>query len=93
MIFRNMEALGLSDVRKVLKVGDTVSDIKEGKNAGMKAVGILEGSSVLGLSREEFDALSDEERATQLQRAEQIYQDAGADYVVRDIRGIVELVK
>ena len=35
MIFRNMEALGLSDVRRVMKVGDTVSDIKEGKNAGV----------------------------------------------------------
>ena len=34
MIFRNIEALGLKKVRRVLKVGDTVSDIKEGKNAG-----------------------------------------------------------
>ena len=50
MIFRNMEALGLSDVRRVMKVGDTVSDIKEGKNAGVYTVGILEGSSVMGLS-------------------------------------------
>ena len=31
MIFRNMEALNLMDVRRVIKVGDTVSDIREGK--------------------------------------------------------------
>ena len=31
MIYRNMEKLGIRDVRKVIKVGDTVSDIKEGK--------------------------------------------------------------
>ena len=31
MIFKNMMKLGLSDVRCVVKVGDTVSDIKEGK--------------------------------------------------------------
>ncbi len=35
MIFKNMEALKLQDVSRVMKVGDTVSDIKEGKNAGM----------------------------------------------------------
>ena len=64
MIFKNMEALGLSDVRKVIKVGDTVSDIKEGKNAGMEAVGILEGSSVLGLSKEEFDAFRRRKEST-----------------------------
>lgn len=31
MIFRNMQFLGLTDVRRVMKVGDTVSDIREGK--------------------------------------------------------------
>lgn len=34
MMFRNMEALGVTDARRVAKVGDTVSDIREGKNAG-----------------------------------------------------------
>lgn len=31
MIYRNMEKLGIMDVRKVIKVGDTVSDIKKEK--------------------------------------------------------------
>lgn len=30
MVFRNLEALGVRDVRNVVKVGDTVSDIREG---------------------------------------------------------------
>ena len=47
MIFRNMEKLELKDVSRVMKVGDTVSDILEGKNAGLVTVGILEGSSVM----------------------------------------------
>lgn len=42
MIFRNMEKLELKDVSRVMKVGDTVADILEGKNAGMVTVGILE---------------------------------------------------
>lgn len=57
MIFRNMEKLELKDVSRVMKVGDTVADILEGKNAGMVTVGILEGSSVMGLTQEEYEAL------------------------------------
>ena len=35
MIFANMQALGLTAVGNVVKVGDTISDIKEGVNAGV----------------------------------------------------------
>ena len=57
-----MEALGLQNVARVMKVGDTVADIKEGKNAGVVTVGIIEGSSVMGLTREEYEALSPQEK-------------------------------
>lgn len=93
MIFKNMEALGLMDVSRVMKVGDTVADIKEGKNAGLISVGILEGSSVMGLTKEEYEGLSADERAAMDAKAEKVYKDAGADYVIRDIRGVLELVK
>lgn len=92
MIFRNMEQLKLGDVRRIMKVGDTVADIKEGKNAGAVSVGILEGSSVIGLSQEEYEALSETEKQTACEKAEKIYREAGADYVVKDIRGILELL-
>ena len=62
MIFRNIEALGIKKVRRVLKVGDTISDIKEGKNAGVWSAGIVVGSSEMGLTQEEYEALSPEER-------------------------------
>lgn len=93
MIFRNMEKLELKDVSRVMKVGDTVSDILEGKNAGLVTVGILEGSSVMGLTQEEYEALSPEEREAADKKAEQIYLEAGADYVVRDVRGVLDLIK
>lgn len=92
MIFKNMEALKLQDVSRVMKVGDTVSDIKEGKNAGMVAVGIIEGSSVVGLTQAEYEGLSKEEKEAANQKAAEIYFAAGADYVVQDIRGVLELV-
>ena len=45
MIHRLMEQLGVQDVRKVAKVGDSVRDIEEGKNAGCGlVVGVLSGA-------------------------------------------------
>lgn len=92
MIFRNMETLELTDVRRVMKVGDTVSDIKEGKNAGVYTVGIIEGSSAMGLKEAEFEALSEEEKENICNLVRQNYLEAGADCVVQDIRGILELL-
>jgi phosphonatase-like hydrolase len=45
MVFRAMELCGLADVRKIVKIGDTPSDLSEGKNAGCKyTIGITNGS-------------------------------------------------
>ncbi|MCC9081251.1 hypothetical protein LOS23_11650 [Enterococcus faecium] len=44
-------------VDEVIKVGDTVSDIQEGKNAGVLTVGVIEGSSLMGISYDEYQKL------------------------------------
>ncbi len=45
MIFRAMEATGTLDVRHVLNVGDTVSDLQAARNAGVAvSVGVLSGA-------------------------------------------------
>jgi phosphonatase-like hydrolase len=45
MIFRAMETTGVSDVRRVMKVGDTAFDLMAGRNAGLLGVvGVLSGS-------------------------------------------------
>ena len=90
MIFRNMERLQIASVASVMKVGDTVSDIREGKNAGVFTVGILEGSSALGLSESEYRALPEGKKQELLKNAEDKFLRAGADAVVKDIRGILE---
>ncbi len=91
MIFKNMENLQLEKVSKVLKVGDTVSDIKEGKNAGVVTVGVIEGSSVMGLSLDEYQSLSKDEKTAICKKTADKFIEAGADYVVNDIRGILDL--
>jgi phosphonatase-like hydrolase len=45
MIFRAMEATGVTNVRRVIKVGDTALDLQAGMNAGVRGVvGVLTGS-------------------------------------------------
>jgi phosphonatase-like hydrolase len=45
MVFRAMELCGISDVRKIIKIGDTPSDLAEGKNAGCKlSLGVTNGT-------------------------------------------------
>lgn len=93
MVFKNMEALKVSSVKNVIKVGDTISDIKEGKNAGAFTVGLIEGSSEMGLTREEYLALEPQKREEMIQTVTERYLEAGADLVLQDIRGLLELVE
>lgn len=60
MLFECMRRLEVYPPRAVVKVGDTVVDMLEGKNAGAWSVGILTGSNLLGLSQEEYEALEPE---------------------------------
>ncbi len=92
MIFKNMEALGIKDVNSVMKVGDTATDIREGKNAGVLAVGIIEGSSAMGLTEEEYNALTDSEKEIQRARVIDIYKSAGADYIIDNMSDLCNLI-
>jgi phosphonatase-like hydrolase len=44
MIHHAMEATGVHDVRRVLAAGDTVVDVRAGRNAGVIAVGVCTGA-------------------------------------------------
>lgn len=93
MIYKNMETLNVRSVQNVIKVGDTVSDITEGRNAGAITVGVVEGSSIMGLSEEEFARLSLEEYKELYKKVECIYWQAGADYVIPNLGSLVPLVE
>lgn len=92
MIFRNMEALGLGDVRRVLKVGDTISDIQEGKCAGVLTAGVIIGSSQMGLSQEEFSRLPDRERDRLCRQTENSFRRAGADAVFLTLEEVIDFI-
>lgn len=91
MVFRNLEKLNVSSVRNAVKVGDTVADIREGKNAGLVSVGIIEGSSAMGLTEEEYQSLSEAERTERDETVIRAYREAGADYVIRHMGELLSL--
>ena len=93
MIFENLKALEVPSVKNAVKVGDTVSDIREGVNAGVWSVGVIEGSSVLGLSQTEYEALTPEERRDVCRRAEETFRTAGAHFVLNDLSQLPELIR
>lgn len=93
MIYQNMQQLGVTSAKSVVKVGDTVSDIKEGVNAGVWSVGVIEGSSEMGLSLEEYNKLSQEERTALEKKVEKTFRDAGAHFVIPNLSALPELVR
>lgn len=92
MVFKNLEALGVSSVHTAIKVGDTAADIKEGKNAGMISVGVIEGSSVMGLTEEEFNALAPKRKEEEVKRVREFYQGCSADYIINNMSELVNLI-
>ncbi len=88
MIYENMRHFRLASVEEVIKVGDTASDIREGKQAGVISLGVLEGSSVLGMTQEEYEALTLVERQVALDQGRKILLQAGADDVLLNLRDL-----
>ena len=80
-----MSEWGVPSVQAVVKVGDTVPDIREGRNAGVRSLGVLEGSSVMGMTQTAYEALSADEKQAALDRARQMFLETGADDVLLNI--------
>ena len=64
---------------------EEILNIKEGKNAGVLSAGIIVGSSEMGLTQEEFETLSAEEREKKCLQTEAKFLAAGADKVYRTL--------
>ena len=66
----------------IAKIGDTPADIEEGLNAGAWSIGVAGTGNMMGLSRDDFRALSEAERELRLTEARTGLEKAGAHYVV-----------
>jgi phosphonoacetaldehyde hydrolase len=92
MIFRNMEKLDICPPSCVVKVGDTVTDIMEGLNAGVWSVGVTAGSSEMGLTRGEYQSLDRDDLKKINRKTKKKYYEAGAHYVIETMEELPDLI-
>lgn len=93
MCYRNAILLEVYPLEAMVKIGDTVSDIEEGLNAGMWTIGVTRSGNELGLSREEVAALPAGELARRLAAIAARFREAGAHYVAEDIGACPPLIE
>lgn len=71
MCYLNAVRMSVSPLWEMVKIGDTPSDIEEGLSAGMWTIGVTRTGNEAGLTEDEWDQASEEQRGSLLARAEQ----------------------
>lgn len=90
-----LEAARRMDVwplRACIKIGDTLADIAEGRNAGMWSIGVTKTGNELGLARGEADALPAPELARRLDESGWRFRRAGAHEVIESLAALPALL-
>lgn len=85
MIYKNMIDLAIPSVDNIVKVGDTIADIKEGVNAKVWSIGIITGSNEMGITEEEYNRRTPDELAALKQEVRERMMAAGAHFVLDNI--------
>ena len=85
MLMRNAQILDVYPPLACVKIGDTVPDIEEGKNAGMWTIGLTRTGNLIGVDGETWRSFSPSEQQQRLEAAAEILRSAGADFVAEDL--------
>ncbi len=93
MIYQNMINLAVASPKNIVKVGDTISDIKEGVNAGVWSVGVIMGSSELGLSQEDAATIDKTELDAMIEGVKNKFTAAGAHYNILTLEELPALIE
>ncbi|HEY4046315.1 MAG TPA: phosphonoacetaldehyde hydrolase [Acidobacteriaceae bacterium] len=91
MLMRNAQLLDVYPPSCCVKIGDTVSDIEEGLNAGMWTIGLTRTGNLIGLDAADWELLPEAEKSRRVQEAEGVLRNAGAHFVVEDLRSCDEV--
>jgi phosphonoacetaldehyde hydrolase len=84
--------LQIYPMEAIVKVGDTVSDVREGLNASMWTIGVAKTGNEMGLSQKEVEALPPHLLEEKLWRCREHLCQAGAHYVVDGIGDVPHLL-
>jgi len=85
MIYRNSEIMNVFPLNHMVKIGDTVADILEGKNAGMWTIGVSKSGNEVGLSLQETESADSVWVAERVAIAKEKLLNAGADFVIEGV--------
>ena len=92
MCYLNAIRLEANPLWSMVKIGDTPSDIDEGRNAGMWTVGVTRTGNEAGLTEEEWNAASAQERRDVLEIARRRLLSAGAHYLIESAGDCLDLI-
>lgn len=92
MCYLNAIQLRAYPMHTMIKIGDTLSDIEEGLNAGMWTIGIARTGNMIGLTPEELALLQAVERTARLDVARRRLSKGGAHYVADAVADCLPLV-
>jgi phosphonoacetaldehyde hydrolase len=93
MCLQNAIRLETYPMESMIKVGDSMSDVQEGLNAGMWTIGISRTGNEMGLTLDGLARLSANERATRLSAIAGRFKAAGAHYVAESVADVPALVE
>ncbi|AZV42659.1 phosphonoacetaldehyde hydrolase [Peribacillus asahii] len=93
MCYANATELNVYPMNRMIKVGDTTTDMKEGKNAGMWTVGVVLGSSELALSEDEVKQMTETELQQRMETVRKRLFGAGADFVIDCISDLDQIIE
>ena len=92
MCYQNAINLQVFPFESMIKIGDTISDIQEGRNAGMWTIGLTQSGNELGLPEDLVDALAPDDLKNRLTAIGARFREAGAHYIVKGIWECLEVV-
>jgi len=92
MCYRLALDLRIYPLSACVKIGDTESDILEGRNAGMWTIGLTRSGNSVGLTAEEWGRFDGSEQARLIARAEQELRLAGAHYTAESVAHVLPML-
>ena len=93
MCFQTAINLEVYPMEAMVKIGDSISDVQEGLNAGMWTIGLTKSGNEMGLTLDELATTPDDEIAARLNKNERRFMEAGAHYTCESIADVPDIVR
>jgi phosphonoacetaldehyde hydrolase len=93
MCFKLAIDLRIYPLAACVKIGDTESDIQEGRNAGMWTIGLTRSGNSVGLTEAEWSRLDGPEQVRLIAAADEELRLAGAHYTAESVADVLPVLE